>query len=154
MLLLLYLYSVPAMYQTAPWLSIVERSPDDCYFPNDNEESLGKLFGFAMNLISTCLPMLPSSPNQIRVKVNLKDNGEYYVIIIISTLLNCSLNEKHQAADNDCQRGDDLEDTRYGAGPPLQSLQVPGVHIGHFDTEEVVNLCQDAGCTRLAPSSA
>ena len=98
--------------------------------------------------------MLPSSPNQIRVNVNLKDNGEYYVMIIISTLLNCSLNEKHQAADNDCQRGDDLEDTRYGAGPPLQSLQVPGVHIGHFDTEEVVNLCQDAGCTRLAPSSA
>ena len=29
--------------------------------------------------------MLSFSPNQIRVKVNLKDNGEYYVII--STLL-------------------------------------------------------------------
>ena len=83
---LLLLYSGPAMYQVGPWLSIVERSPDDCYFPNDNEESLGKLFGFPMNLILTCLPMLPSSPNQIRIKVNLKDNGEYYVVII-STLL-------------------------------------------------------------------
>ena len=83
--MLLLLYSVPAMYQVGPWLSIVERSPDDCYFPNDNEESLGKLSWFPMNLILTCLPMLSFSPNQIRVKVNLKDNGEYYVII--STLL-------------------------------------------------------------------
>ena len=76
------------MYQVGPWLSIVERSPDDCYFPNDDEESLGKLSGFPMNLILTCLPMLSFSPNQIRVKVNLKDNGESeYYVVMISTLL-------------------------------------------------------------------